>query len=69
MNKSGRNVGIVLCLSALLLVIGFHVAAQNKDSGKNDAASAPALTSGTRQNHCAGQNHPQRFCAPRNDDV
>ena len=43
MNKSGRNVGIVLCVSALLLVIGFHVAAQNKDSGKNDAASAPAF--------------------------
>ena len=43
MNKSGRNVVIVLCLLALLLVIGIHVAAQNKDSGKNDA-SAPALT-------------------------
>jgi len=44
MNKSGRSVGIVLCVSALLLVIGIHVAAQNKDSGKNDAATAPALT-------------------------
>src|ERR1700752_4080520 len=44
MKKSGRNFGIVLCFSALLLVIGFHVAAQNKDSGRNDAASAPALT-------------------------
>ena len=44
MNKSMRNFGILLCVSTLLLVIGFHVAAQNKDSGKNDAASAPALT-------------------------
>ncbi len=44
MKKSVRNFGILLCVSALLLVIGNHVAAQNKDLGKNDAAIAPALT-------------------------
>src|SRR5579864_1054207 len=44
MTKSERNFGILLCLLALQLAIGSRLAAQNKDSGKSDPASGPALT-------------------------
>jgi hypothetical protein len=43
MKKRVRNFGLLLCLLALL-VLRTQLTAQTKDAGKNDAASAPALT-------------------------